>query len=494
MSINLIFRRVASVFLLSAAFICHAEIRNEYAEAQREIQKATNRIPKFTADDFYNIKDAVAINRRVSDADLANQVVPNEVQKRELLKLARGYRDLSREISNVQLKYANDERYRNIKDILRQEAEATAEHGNNIHNFITDAVKNGSTFGEINKRDKINKEANAEKVARMQSARDGFFATFSALENRYIELNGCIGQLVKKNSETYSGYPDTIYIKIKNDEPCRKFKEIDTTAAVINEFLGDSKPLSINLKEAENYRYDIELSCSSGSKTILGGLLTFRVDVQRDGRSQIPECVQGMGNFDRNYVNLVNHYKKEKEAQAAREAAKEQAIRNAEHQQLVQRNRNLASNDPVARALNYASGVPEDASGPLFFFPLDTSNGRCLYQAQADNSGVGQFAQTMMGAFASMAPILGAAGVQMPDTSTKIDLTKADFTSISFYRVNGTTQSTRNTNGTAYLKYQSRIKGLPDLFECDSNSCSIERLQRAWRLIERTCKGTKSSF
>jgi len=156
--------------------------------------------------------------------------------------------------------------------------------------------------------------------------------------------------------------------------------------------------------------------------------------------------------------------------------------------------REQAKNDVVAQALNYASGMPEDASGANFWYPVDNSSGNCLYSVSADNSAMGQFSQSVTAGIASMAPILGAVGVQVPNTTSNFDFTKVDFSTIAFYKLNGTTPRTRNSQETPYLRYQSKIDGMPDLFECDSNSCSIERLQRAWSLIAKTCKGVNKPF
>jgi hypothetical protein len=460
-----------------------AQVRNNYVEAQREIQKEINTIPKYSPDDFSSIKDKIAISRKVNDDDLTNQNVPDEIEKKELLKYARAFRDRSNEIANVQKKYFNDSKYRYVKDILRKEYDLTIENANNVYKLLTDGVKNSSTFGEINKNDRLNDVAISEKRTEINASRDSYFAGFVTVENNYLEFNNCISKIAKKDDENYRGYPEIIYLKIKNDDSCKQYKSTDVSAKTINEFLGEGKPLSIRSKEAENYQYDVELSCSFGS--ILGGII-----IQRQGQVQIPDCVQGLGQFVHNYSNIANYYKKQNDA----EVAKQQAIKNAENQQIIQKKRILASKDPVARALNYAAGGAEDASGPNFFYPIDNSPGKCSYGMQSDSSAMGQLSQSMMGAFAAMAPILGSAGVQMPSTATNFDLTKVDFSSIAYYKVNGSTPRTKYSQSTPYLKYQTKVDGLPDYFECDSNSCSMERLQRAWKLVAQTCKGTKKAF
>lgn len=156
--------------------------------------------------------------------------------------------------------------------------------------------------------------------------------------------------------------------------------------------------------------------------------------------------------------------------------------------------RDLAKNDVIAQALNYSVGVPEDAQGPNYFYPIDTKDGKCVYGMTSDDSQMGQFSQSMQGAIGSMMPLLGATGVQLPNTSTTFDLSKVDFSTTAYYKKNGVTPRTKYSAGTPYLKYQVKVDGLPDLFECDSSVCNIERLQRAWNLIAKTCVGIKKPF
>ena len=156
--------------------------------------------------------------------------------------------------------------------------------------------------------------------------------------------------------------------------------------------------------------------------------------------------------------------------------------------------RDLAKNDVIAQALNYSVGVPEDAQGPNYFYPIDTTGGKCVYGITSDDSQMGQFSQSMQGAIESMMPLLGATGVQLPNTSTTFDLSKVDFSTTAYYKKNGVSPKSKYSAGTPYLKYQVKVDGLPDLFECDSNVCNIERLQRAWNLIAKNCIGIKKPF
>jgi hypothetical protein len=64
---------------------------------------------------------------------------------------------------------------------------------------------------------------------------------------------------------------------------------------------------------------------------------------------------------------------------------------------------------------------------------------------------------------------------------------------ITFYKTQGAKQN-QFTGITTYLRYKSSVEGLPDIFECDSNSCNIDRLKRGWNLVASKCKGIKKAF
>ncbi len=337
------FKFIKCIFFSFLFLICNslfAQIATNYSEAQRGIQRDVNRIPRYSTDDFSSIKEKIAIDRKVSDEDLTNQTFPDEIQKKELLKYARAFRDRSNEIANVQKKYANEPKYRLIKDIILKESELTIENGNNVHNLFADGVRKGSTFGEMNSNDRLNETAIEEKRKAINSLRDIFIANFIAVENSYWEFNFCIAQISKRDDKNYLGFPDTIFIKIKNDESCKKYKSTDISTKTINDFLGQGKTLSIRSNESENYRYDIEFSCSLAS--IWGGFV-----VRRGDQIQIPDCVQGMGQFIKNYESLIDYNKKKNEEEFARqEDLKKAEKENAEKQS------KLAEISAIEKALN----------------------------------------------------------------------------------------------------------------------------------------------
>ncbi len=157
--------------------------------------------------------------------------------------------------------------------------------------------------------------------------------------------------------------------------------------------------------------------------------------------------------------------------------------------------RESARSDVVAQVLNYASGLKEDASGNIFFYPVNTENGRCEYKLYTDQGTVegdiaAQYAQA--GKFLSQ---LGIPGVSEAASGLVdvVDLNKGNLQNINFYKLQGA-QRNKFTGLTAYLRYQSRVEGLPDMFECDSNSCNIDRLKRGWSLVASKCKGVTKAF
>ncbi len=157
--------------------------------------------------------------------------------------------------------------------------------------------------------------------------------------------------------------------------------------------------------------------------------------------------------------------------------------------------REAAKSDVVAQVLNYASGLKEDASGNIFFYPVNTENGRCEYKLYTDQGTVegdiaSQYAQA--GKFLSQLGIPGVseAAAGLVDV---VDLNKGNLQNINFYKLQGA-QRNKFTGLTAYLRYQSRVEGLPDMFECDSNSCNIDRLKRGWSLVASKCKGVTKAF
>jgi hypothetical protein len=154
--------------------------------------------------------------------------------------------------------------------------------------------------------------------------------------------------------------------------------------------------------------------------------------------------------------------------------------------------RELAKNDVVSQVLNYSSGEAEDGSGTSFFYPIDTDNGKCVYKIGIDKSNpLAASAAEMIEGFNQLNNIPGMQGmVPNIDLKGNIDLGKVDLNNITFYKINSQNKKTREP----ILAYQTKIEGLPDYFNCDSNLCNIERLKRGWNLVKEKCKGTQKAF
>lgn len=314
------------------------EVRNNYQEAKRGINKEANSIQTFTADDFPEIKNKIAVNRKVTEDDLANQNKPDEIEKKSILKFAKAARDYLNEFAEIQKKYANDPKYRFSKDILKREYEITLENAVNTFNLLNEGVKNGSTFGEINKKDQANDNYVNAKRNELNNYRDNYFANFATVENEYLQFNNCIGQITKKDNASFRGYPDTIYIKFKGDDLCRKYKSKEVSAKSVNDFIGEGNKFNVNAKESENYKFDIELGCSFGS--------IFSLIIKTQDEVQVPDCVQGLGQFVYNYSNLGNYYKKQNEAKQAQLQAQlreEELLKQKQQNELIMQEREKES-------------------------------------------------------------------------------------------------------------------------------------------------------
>jgi hypothetical protein len=142
----------------------------------------------------------------------------------------------------------------------------------------------------------------------------------------------------------------------------------------------------------------------------------------------------------------------------------------------LERKREIARNDVISQALNYAAGYPEDSSGFTFFAPHSAAEGNCIYEMLIDPSDM-----------------RGSVLKNSMPTTIKINLNSANLNNVSFYSIQGKGKDIFNKSS-AYLRFQSRVEGLPDIFECDSNSCNTERLKRAWALVQSKCKGVVKPF
>ncbi len=189
-----------------------------------------------------------------------------------------------------------------------------------------------------------------------------------------------------------------------------------------------------------------------------------------------------------NQSNKPNPSEKEKQKELAQKRSTQ------ESQENIAKKRTLAQKNIVSQALNYASGTKEDSSGYQFFYPIDITSGKCIYGLALDKSKT-PAEVSMLNALTAM--YTGSAGNKNEEDQI-IDLNKGDISRVAFYKLNGNYPNYKIGNqwftGDAYLKYQSRVEGLPDWFQCDSSSCSIDRLRRAWGVIASQCRGAKKAF
>jgi hypothetical protein len=119
------------------------------------------------------------------------------------------------------------------------------------------------------------------------------------------------------------------------------------------------------------------------------------------------------------------------------------------------------NDDVVAQALSYVSGLvlnDIDKSTRSFFISNNAETNRpCTYELVVDPTS------------------------DYKAPRVQIDLNKGNPSAIQFF-----TQDT--TLGQVYI---SRVEGLPE-FKC--NGCNGARVQRAWALIYKECKGTRKAF
>jgi hypothetical protein len=130
--------------------------------------------------------------------------------------------------------------------------------------------------------------------------------------------------------------------------------------------------------------------------------------------------------------------------------------------------RQRASNNTISKALNYSAGLKEDSSAEAFYYPIDENKDSCkfsFFHSQNLNPALSSFLRIY------------------PDL---IDLNTIDYKNVKFYEIRKKNEAT--------LIYQTKADSLPDIFRCDSNVCNLERLGRAWNLIEKKCPGIKREF
>ena len=205
---------------------------------------------------------------------------------------------------------------------------------------------------------------------------------------------------------------------------------------------------------------------------------------------------------DRHNELIINERKKATKVitEESRKNYEDESNRRAPRFTKLAKKRDLARNDVVAQVLNYASGMPEDASGIAFYYP-DASDGRsCIYKVAVNKSGItgGIVDQLTKGLETATSFISAATGDKTlleseSILSSGIDLNKADLNNVAFYKLQGAYRN-KFTGATVYLRYQSNVEGLPAIFECDSDSCNIDRLKRGWSLVSTKCKGATKAF
>jgi len=140
--------------------------------------------------------------------------------------------------------------------------------------------------------------------------------------------------------------------------------------------------------------------------------------------------------------------------QQEQEQAQRKQQREQEEQQAIKERESIrvkAQNDVVAQALNYVSGYGEDAKGENFYYPIERNNGNCIFKSTEKGADI-------------------------------VDLNKGNPSAIQFSTQRGF------MNVTVYI---SSIEGLRP-FGC--YECNGARVQRAWALIYKECKGTRKAF
>ncbi len=131
--------------------------------------------------------------------------------------------------------------------------------------------------------------------------------------------------------------------------------------------------------------------------------------------------------------------------------------------------RKIVAHDPVARALNYLAGYQEDGEGLAFYYPIDEKNDGCTYKSSLSfNSEASEISALTGGASQILLGNLHFKGV--------------DYQNLKIFRETGL-----NSNGNAYLRYESMIEGTNLRFTCDSSQCGPDGIRKAWSVIARRC-------
>lgn len=169
---------------------------------------------------------------------------------------------------------------------------------------------------------------------------------------------------------------------------------------------------------------------------------------------------------------------------AAREKnTQDEQRRKQEAQQKFESLRAEARNDVVAQALNYVSGNGEDANGAWFYYAINKDADQCIYSRSdiSQDPKINEFnaAMNMFGAIMGM----------NTTTDPIIDLNKGDPRAIEFFSRHGHPMFPDMQNPPTY--YITKVEGV-GTFEC--TNCNGDRVQRAWALIYKQCKGNRKAF
>lgn len=122
----------------------------------------------------------------------------------------------------------------------------------------------------------------------------------------------------------------------------------------------------------------------------------------------------------------------------------------------------IAKNDTISKVLNYSMGFSDVISEDGFWAPIK-ERGVCFYR------------------FILPQDIM--TNIAYPPSQREIDINNGNPKGVSYYEI--------KKNG--QLIYEVNIEGLRK-FQCDSTSCSLDRLRSAWQKVYAQCSGRKSDF
>jgi len=279
-----------------------------------------------------------------------------------------------------------------------------------------------------------------------------------------------IGDRIRKYEDFYARFIATHYRKYLN-----KFYGIAG-----QNVLKRSNPKVQTVKDRDFFVVKLELNCNDVMCDELED------QIQKDAKmflNNIPTLIE---------INLKVKIEKENAVNQINFKIKEMDLK-------IKELRSIASNDLVSQALNYAGGVREDSSGFFFYYPVKKDANQCVYgkitdpRVLSENERLGRIVERLKNVYTGKVfpPSIDLTNGELNNVT--IDLTKGDLNNVTFYEVRGVNPNDTINPG-PYLKFQSNIDGVNENFECDSKTCSIERLRRAWKLVASNCKSAKKAF